>query len=93
MTWNYRIMKRKSEDGYEYYALNEVFYNPDKSLKAYSLTDEVIGDSPAEIIAILQMMLRDALKDRPVLTEEDFKEQYPVHRRSWRPVCNSYSVF
>ena len=67
MTWNYRIMKRKSEDGYEYYALNEVFYNPDKSLKAYSLTDEVIGDSPAEIIAILQMMLKDAKKNVPIL--------------------------
>ena len=74
MSWNYRIMKRTSEDGYEYYALNEVFYNKDKSLKAYSLTDEVVGDSPAEIIAILQMMLRDAKKDVPVLTENDFKK-------------------
>lgn len=75
MTWNYRIMRRVSEDGYKYYALNEVFYNTDKSLKAYSEHDEVVGDSPAEIIAILQMMLKDAKKDLPILTENDFKKE------------------
>ena len=75
MTWNYRIIKRvNKETGYVYYALNEVFY-VDGSPKAYSEYDDVVGDSPAEIIAILQMMLRDALKDRPVLTEEDFKNE------------------
>ena len=75
MTWNYRIIKRVNKDtGYVYYALNEVFY-VDGSPKAYSEYDDVVGDSPAEIIAILQMMLRDALKDRPVLTEEDFKNE------------------
>ena len=65
-------MKRTSKDGYEYYALNEVYYNTDISLKAYSEYDDVVGDSPAEIIAILQMMLKDARKDVPILTKEDF---------------------
>ena len=75
MTFNYRIIKRVNKDtGYVYYALNEVFY-VDGTPKAYSEYDDVVGDSPAEIIAILQMMLRDAKKDVPVLTEEDFKKE------------------
>ena len=44
----------------------------DGSPKAYSEYDDVVGDSPAEIIAILQMMLKDARKDVPILTKEDF---------------------
>jgi hypothetical protein len=32
----------------------------------------VIGNSPEEIIDILEMMLKDAKKDAPVLTEKDF---------------------
>ena len=74
MNWNYRIMKRVDEHGHEYYSLNEVFYKEDKSLMAYSEHDEVVGDSPASIVALLEMMLSDAMKDRPVLTEKDFKK-------------------
>jgi hypothetical protein len=73
MTWNYRILKRKcKKTGEIYYALNEVFYSKEGYLKAYSETDEVVGDSPSEIIAVLEMMLTDAKKDAPILTEEDF---------------------
>ena len=74
MTWNYRIMKRKcKETGEIYYALNEVYYNDDGSLMAYSERDDVIGDNPKEIIHVLEMMLIDANKDAPILTEKDFK--------------------
>ena len=67
-------MKRTCpKTGEVYYALNEVFYNKDGSVKAYSEKDEVVGDTPSEIIGVLEMMLRDAMKDRPVLNEEDFK--------------------
>lgn len=75
MTWNYRIMKRTCpETGEIYYALNEVFYNDDKSLMAYSERDDIVGGSQEEIIEVLEMMLTDAKKDAPVLTEDDFKE-------------------
>lgn len=57
-----------------YYTLNEVFYHDDGRLKAYSERDEVMGDTKEEIISILEMMLSDAKKDRPILTEEDFKK-------------------
>jgi len=73
--WNYRIIKRMSKDEPEcYYALNEVFYeSKTNKLMAFSDEDVIIGNSPQEIIEVLEIMLADAKKDRPVLTEEDFK--------------------
>ena len=75
MTWNYRIIKRKCpETGETYYALNEVFYQENGKLMAYSERDDIVGGSPEEIVEILEMMLIDAKKDAPVLTEKDFKK-------------------
>jgi hypothetical protein len=74
MTWNYRIIKRTCpETGEIYYGLNEVFYKRTGELMAFSEKDEVIGDDPKEIIKVLKMMLKDAKKDQPILTEDDFK--------------------
>ena len=74
MTWNYRIIKRECpKTGEIYYGLNEVFYREKGKLMAFSEKDEVIGNDPDEIIQILKMMLKDAKKDQPVLSEEDFK--------------------
>ena len=74
MTWNYRIIKRKcKETGEIYYALNEVFYKEKGKLMAYSESDDIVGSSPEEIVDVLEMMLADAKKDAPVLTEKDFK--------------------
>jgi hypothetical protein len=71
--WNYRIMKRICpETGETYYALNEVFYKEKGKLMAYSESDDIVGGSPEEIIETLEMMLTDAKKDAPILTEEDF---------------------
>jgi len=73
MTWNYRIIKRICPKTKEiYYGLNEVFYRETGELMAFSERDEVIGDNPEEIIKVLEMMLKDAKKDQPILTEEDF---------------------
>jgi hypothetical protein len=72
--WNYRIIKRASDNEPEcYYSLNEVFYEKDGTLMAFSDADQVVGSSREEIIEVLEMMLADAKKDRPVLTEADFK--------------------
>jgi len=76
MTWNYRIMKRKCPETKEiYYALNEVFYKKNGNLMAYSERDDIVGGSPKEIIETLEIMLFDAKKDAPVLTEKDFKKK------------------
>ena len=75
MTWNYRIVKTYSEDGKQYeYMLTEVFYHSNGSPMAYSEGDNIYGESPTEIIEILEMMLKDAKKDQPILTEEDFNK-------------------
>ena len=73
MSWNYRIIKRKCKvTGEFYYGLNEVFYKKTGELLAFSDEDDIVGDSPQEIVEVLYMMLADAKKDRPILTEEDF---------------------
>ena len=69
-------MKRTCpETGETYYALNEVFYKEKGALMAYSERDDIVGGSPEEIIEVLEMMLTDAKKDAPVLTEKDFKKK------------------
>jgi hypothetical protein len=76
MTWNYRIIKRKcSETGEVYYGLNEVFYTEKGKLMAHSERDDIVAGSPEEIVDILEMMLADAKKDAPVLSEKDFKKK------------------
>ena len=80
MTWNYRIIKRTCpETGETYYALNEVFYTEEGKLMAYSERDDIVGGSPEEIIEVLEMMLKDAKKDAPVLTEKDFKKKDKIN--------------
>ena len=74
MTWNYRIMKKHdSHMDEDFYVLTEVFYEKDGTLMAYSEKEEIMGQDPDEIIRVLEMMLNDAKKDRPILTEADFK--------------------
>ena len=69
-------MKRKCpETGEIYYALNEVFYKEKGALMSYSERDDIVGNSPEEIVEVLEMMLTDAKKDAPVLTEKDFKKK------------------
>jgi hypothetical protein len=69
-------MKRKCPETNEiYYALNEVFYKEKGELMAYSERDDIVGDSPEEVIKTLEMMLTDAKKDRPILLEKDFKKK------------------
>ena len=57
----------------EYHVLTEVFYEKDGTLMAYSEKEEIMGQDPDEIIRVLEMMLNDAKKDQPILTEADFK--------------------
>ena len=74
MSWNYRIMKKYDPHMEEdYYVLTEVFYEKDGTLLAYSEHEEIIGQDPEEIVTVLEMMLNDATKDQPILTEADFK--------------------
>ena len=78
MTWNYRIVKTYSEEFKKYeYMLTEVFYHSNGNLMAYSADNNIYGESPEEIVEYLEMMLKDAKKDQPILEEEDFKKVEP----------------
>lgn len=72
--WNYRIMKKHDTHMDEdYFVLTEVYYEKDETLMAYSEKEEIMGADPEEIVAVLEMMLSDAQKNLPILTEDDFK--------------------
>ena len=78
MNWNYRIVKTYSEECKQYeYMLTEVFYHSNGSLMAYSADNNIYGESPEEIIEYLEMMLKDAKKNQPILTEENFNQVKP----------------
>ena len=57
----------------DYFVLTEVYYEKDETLMAYSEKEEIMGADPEEIVAVLEMMLSDAQKNLPILTEDDFK--------------------
>jgi len=73
MTWNYRIVKYKNpKHPEEAYGLHEVYYDEFKQPRAMTqdpMENHLYGETPEEIIKVLEMMLKDAKK--PVLNEED----------------------
>ena len=78
MTWNYRIVKTYNKECKLYeYMLTEVFYHSNGSVMAYSADNNIYGESREEIIEYLEMMLKDAKKDQPILEEEDFNQVKP----------------
>jgi len=78
MNWNYRIVKTYNKECKLYeYMLTEVFYHSNGSVMAYSADNNIYGESREEIIEYLEMMLKDAKKDQPILEEEDFNQAKP----------------
>jgi hypothetical protein len=72
--WNYRIIKKRNKDMDEdFYFLSEVYYEKDGKPMAYTDNDFICGSTKEEIVAVLEMMLADAKKRQPALTEKDFK--------------------
>jgi hypothetical protein len=76
MFWHYRIVKIEglcpSEKGYGLY---EVYYDDDWD-KPFMRTQDAFawGETPEEVVEVLEMMLRDAKKS-PVINDEDIKEE------------------
>jgi hypothetical protein len=55
MSWNYRVVKGKSEDGdEEYFGIHEVYYNKDGSIR-------LMTESPVAAISETAEGLRDVL--------------------------------
>lgn len=89
MTWNYRIMKRKETaptgKTYTYYGLHEVYYGgldsagnslPEDSI-SWTVDSIIVGDTPEEIVEVLEMMLKDVTEKHPeVLDEEELEAKF-----------------
>jgi hypothetical protein len=74
MTWNYRIIEHYSPESDEtYYVLTEVFYDTTNKLMAYADDNTILGNDKEEIIRVLEMMLKDAKKNQPILSPKDFE--------------------
>jgi hypothetical protein len=71
MTWNYRRVAIKYDDGYTEYGIYEVYYDSDGSILAR--TEDPVGvtsDSEYNLGRVYEMM--DEAFNQPVLTDEDF---------------------
>lgn len=58
MTWNHRIIRHVNRQGFEFYAIHEVYYNAEGGVSSF--TEESIapyGETPAELRAELERML------------------------------------
>lgn len=69
MTWNYRVCKETKEAGsgpVDIYSIREVYYNKEGKIYAYSENPIApYGESPEELEADLELMLR--ARTRPIL--------------------------
>ena len=76
MKWQYEIVKRTHEDGYEEFGVHEYFSDtgedPNDARPSITVDPvEVAGDSAKEVIEKLRMMLKD-VEGGEVLNWEDF---------------------
>ena len=71
MTWNYRRVAVKYDDGYTEYGIYEVYYDSDGKILAR--TENPVGvasDSEYNLGRVYEMM--DEAFNQPVLTDDDF---------------------
>lgn len=82
MGWNYRIMRHRTtlagkggkvKTQVVYFQLHEVYYDEKGDVDGYTQDGvKAGGDTPAEVIKDLELMLRDAKKSRKDIL--DYKE-------------------
>ena len=72
MSWNYRIVHFKTDIG-DYYDLHEVYYHEGIPF-ARTMEGTCYGETPEEVISILEMKLRDA-KNNTILEDEEIDEE------------------
>ena len=56
-TWDYRVVRKTTEDGDEQLSVQEVYYDDDETPMAHTTDLEIIGDNIADIRKQLQSML------------------------------------
>lgn len=74
MSWNYRILERRDQNGDRIYAIHEVYYNDKNKPVAASITPSlIIGNSVADLLIECFNFSKAFL--RPVLNWEDISKQ------------------
>jgi len=64
MSWNYRVVKGKCDDGEEYFGIHEIYYNDDGSIRLVSEDQQpVAAETLEDVKSVLQMMLDCLSKD------------------------------
>jgi hypothetical protein len=79
MTWNYRIMRKKCEEGGQYYfAIHEVYYDKNGGVEVWTKNPIFGGcqESPEELIKELNMILNDAEKRKNEILDYDAEPTY-----------------
>jgi hypothetical protein len=66
MTWNHRVMKHVKEDGAEYFAIHEVYYNSAGLPWGWSAEPEPVMEETMEEMRETLQHMTEAL-DKPVL--------------------------
>ena len=56
-TWDYRVVRKTTEDGDEQLSVQEVYYDDDETPMAHTTDLEITGDNIADIRKQLQSML------------------------------------
>ena len=84
--WNYRIIK----DSPESYGLYEVIYNDNGEISAHSEKPEIVGESPQDILEILQLMLTDTKKHFESFFPLEINEEkiLDIHQINFAPLCD-----
>lgn len=67
MGWNYRVLRREYKDE-PYYAIHEVYYKKNGSIRMWSVNAMDPGGSTPEELADVLRMMQEALK-KPILQE------------------------
>jgi hypothetical protein len=70
MSWNYRVVKSKDDDGEEYFAIHEVYYNKDGSIKLMTEEPVSVGSDTAEGIKWVLQKMVDSLKEEVLVDGE-----------------------
>ena len=73
MTWNHRVIRRVNEQGEEYYAIHEVYYNEDN--EPHMVTEEAVspfGETLEELEQDMEWFIK-AMR-HPVLNYEEIRE-------------------
>jgi len=60
MSWNYRVMKKRNEDGASTYGVHEVYYNDDGSIRGYTENSVTPNSESAEDLAKTMKLIKSS---------------------------------